>query len=82
MSQRMPLRVPVDIIIVPTGTEVTLPPGTIVIADVSVRSFTSYRRRIDNETGRQLQDGEYDADWHGETRCDIHTDWKEAEHGR
>lgn len=75
-----PVPSPVDIIIVPHGTIMTLPAGvpSLVLAGVEPEVVTE-RRQIDTSTG--LPTTRFDIDTIDEKRTIITTEWKEQPRG-
>lgn len=77
-----PVPTPVDIIMVPAGTAVTIPAGTpsLVIAEQDPE-LTTESRLVDSMTGIPAE-RDYPLDTRHETRFVITLPWKEAESGR
>lgn len=77
-----PVPSPVDIIMVPAGTAVTIPVGTpsLVITEQEPE-LTTESRLVDSMTGGRVEHG-YPLDTRHETRTIITLPWKEAESGR
>lgn len=78
----IPLRKDVDIVIVPSGTELALPEGSVIIPEVQLRHVTATTRYIDPATGEQSRFPGSLPGQIAESKLTIRTDWKEAERGR
>ncbi len=82
VAMNIPLRKDVDIIIVPAGSELTLPAESVVISDVQIRVIETDTRYIDPATGEQVIPPGPVPNEVTESKLTIRTDWKEHPHGR
>lgn len=82
VADKPPLLKDVDIIIVPAGTKIDLPPDAFVMKEFQIRNITGHTRYVDPATGEQVRLPGSTPGEIAETKYTIRTDWKEAERGR